>query len=115
MTNMENRSQSYQTLVAEFGSDWARVITTFAPIFKEIDRVASPEFYNYGFGGDTENVYSETIQEAEEWAKQTKKLFLSYGEKRATEIVAQGNRSIYCGDGWWMPVDFELAKALAKR
>lgn len=112
---MENyRSAAHQKLVSEFGPDWARVITTFAPIFNEIDRVASPEFYNYGFGGDTEAVSSETIQEAQEWAAETKKLFLSFGEKRATEIVAQGNRSIYCGDGWWMPVDFELAKALAK-
>lgn len=115
MTNMKNRSQAYQNLVAEFGSDWVRVITTFAPIFKEIDRVANPEFYNYGFGGNTEAVSSETIREAQEWAAETKKLFLSFGEKRATEIVAQGNRSIYCGDGWWMPVDFELAKALARR
>lgn len=111
---MENRSKAYEKIVSEFGDDWARVITTFAPIFKAIDRVASPEFYNYGFGGNTETVYPETVQEAQEWAAETKKLFLSFGEKRATEIVAQGNRSIYCGDGWWMPVDFELAKALAK-
>lgn len=115
MTNMENRSQAYQELVEEFGADWARVITTFAPIFKAIDRVASPEFYNYGFGGDAENVFPETVREAQEWAKWTKKLFLSLGEERATEIVAKGNSAIYCGDGWWMPVDFELAKALAKR
>ena len=109
---MENRSEAYKNIVAEFGVNWARVITTFAPIFKAIDRVANPEFYNYGFGGDTETVYPETIQDAQEWAKHTKKLFLSLGEKRATEIVAKGNSAIYCGNGWWMPVDFELSKVL---
>ena len=109
---MENRSQAYQNLVAEFGADWAHNLTALSPIFRAIDRVANPEFYNYGFGGDTESVFPETVKEAQEWAAETKKLFLSLGEKRATEIVAQGNRAIYCGDGWWMPVDFELACAL---
>ena len=112
MTNTENRSRAYKTIVAEFGADWAHNLTALSPIFKAIDTVANPEFYNYGFGGDTESVFPETVQEAQEWAAKTKKLFLSLGEKRATEIVAQGNSAIYCGDGWWMPVDFELAKVL---
>ena len=109
---MENRSNAYKKIVAEFGTNWSHTLTTLSPIFRAIDRVSNPEFYNYGFGGDTETVYPETIQDAQEWAKRTKKLFLSEGEKRATEIVAKGNSAIYCGNGWWMPVDFELAKAL---
>ena len=109
---MENRSIVYQELVEEFGTDWAHNITKLSPIFKAIDRVASPKFYNYGFGGDTESVCPETIHEAQEWAKATKKLFRSLGAEKATEIVAKGDTAIYCGDGWWMPVDFELSKVL---
>ena len=109
---MENRSEAYKNIVAEFGVNWSHNLTALSPIFKAIDMVANPEFYNYGFGGDTETVYPETIQDAQEWAKHTKKLFLSLGEKRATEIVAKGNSAIYCGNGWWMPVDFELSKVL---